>query len=93
MRHPDFLSLYRCKLPYNSSDILIDILASVRQENLDRLAITFCLKIAGHERYSKLEGEQIAQFDDLIRPFVMASQMQRKLLVQNRVPPRQRVTK
>lgn len=81
MTHPDFLALYRCKTPYNLEDTLLDTLAWIRQEKLERLAKSFCLAIAKHERYADLKGEEIAKFDELIRPILMASQKQRKLMM------------
>ncbi len=78
---PDFLALYRCKTAYNPEDTLLDTLASIRQERLDRIARAICLRVAKHENYAALKGDDINKFDELIRPLIMASQFQRRMLV------------
>lgn len=82
MRRPDFLALYRCKTPYNQEEILTDTIAWIRQEGLEPLAKQFCEKVAKHDRIDELQGQQIEQFDELIRPLLVASHKQRKLLMQ-----------
>jgi len=82
MWRPDFIALYRCKKPYNLEDTHSDNLAWIRQEECYGLAKSFSLAVSGHERYSDLKGDEILRFDDLLRPFLMASQKQRKLLMQ-----------
>lgn len=84
MAKPDFLALYRSKTPYNENDILLDNLASIRQEKLEKMAKAFCMRIANHEDIAALKGEEIIEFDRLFRPLIIASQKQRKLLMLNR---------
>ncbi|WP_420415091.1 hypothetical protein [Roseibium sp.] len=81
MPKPDFLALYRCKTPYNYEETLLDTIAWVRQEHLEPIAKEFCKKIADHDRLTDLEGEQIIQFDEYLRPLLMASNKQRKLMM------------
>ncbi|EFO31526.1 putative 3-dehydroquinate synthase [Roseibium sp. TrichSKD4] len=69
--------LYKNKSPYNPSDILLDTLASIRQEKLDGIAQAICYRVARHYQVDQLTDEQVIQFDDLIRPLIMASRLQR----------------
>lgn len=92
MKYSDFLVLYRCKTAYNQDDLKLDTLASIRQEKLDGLAKAFSLKVAKHERFDELRDRELVELDDLIRPFVQASRLQRKFLMYERLARKQRDT-
>ncbi len=81
MRRPDFLALYRCKTPYNPDEILIDNIAWIQKEKLEVIAEQMCFQVAGHTHLRALAGDQVIKFDKLIRPLLVASDQQRKLLM------------
>ncbi|MBO6756981.1 MAG: hypothetical protein JJ902_11700 [Roseibium sp.] len=77
MRFLDYQSIYKNKKAYNLEDILLDTLASIRQEQLAIMAEVICYRVAKHHDPSNLKGHEIQRFDELIRPLIMASRLQR----------------